>query len=307
VHLRSIAIGLMTVGSIVYSQTQTNTEKVEFDAASVKLNKSDGAPNSNFPLGPGAVYTPNGGLFSATGFPLITYIAFAYKLTGNDGQSLPSQLPGWATTDRFDIQARAQGNPSKDQMRLMMRSLLGDRFKLAIHYETREVAALALVLLKPEKTGPQLRPHAGDEPCPTEAPPPSAAASAQTPAPNLTLANGLPALCGGIFGMPSSVPGRQRAAARNVTMGLIASLLPGAGNLGRLVVDRTGLTGTFDFSLEWTPELNGPLPPGVDFEPDPSGPTFLDALKEQLGLKLEATKGRVEVFVVDHVERPSEN
>jgi uncharacterized protein (TIGR03435 family) len=90
-------------------------------------------------------------------------------------------------------------------------------------------------------------------------------------------------------------------------MGLIASLLPGAGNLGRLVVDRTGLTGTFDFSLEWTPELNGPLPPGVDFEPDPSGPTFLDALKEQLGLKLEATKGRVEVFVVDHVERPSEN
>ena len=176
-----------------------------------------------------------------------------------------------------------------------------------MHYETREVPALALVLVKPEKTGPQLQAHTGDAPCSTEAAPPSAPASVQTPSPNQTLANGLPALCGGIFGMPSSVPGRQRAAARNVTIGLIASLAPGPGNLGRPVVDHTGLTGTFDFSLEWTLEINGALPLGVDFEPDQSGPTFVEALKEQLGLKLESTKGRVEVFVVDHVERASEN
>ena len=135
-NAKSIATALMTVGlfeaqlfeaQLITAQAQTNTEKMEFDVASVKQNKSDGASISNFPLGPGAVYVPNGGLFSATGFPLATYIAFAYKLTGNDAQSLPSQLPGWATTDRFDIQARVQGNPSKDQMRLMMRSLLGDR------------------------------------------------------------------------------------------------------------------------------------------------------------------------------------
>ncbi len=300
---KSIATALLAVGSIIYAQSPASIERMEFDVASVKQNKSDAAATSNFPLGPGAVYIPNGGLLSATGYPLISYIGFAYKLSNNDVQSLLSQLPGWATTDRFDIQARAQGNPSKDQMRLMMRSLLGDRFKLTIHYETREVPALALVLVKPEKTGPKLQPHTGDAPCPTEAPPPSA----QTGSPVPTLANGLPALCGGIFGMPSSVPGRQRAAARNVTMGLIANLLPGPGNLGRPVVDHTGLTGTFDFSLEWSPELNAPLPPGVDFEPDQSGPTFVDALKEQLGLKLESTKGRVEVFVIDHVERPSEN
>ena len=296
-----IAIALMAVG-LIDAQSQTSSEKVEFDVASVKQNKSDGDSISNFPLGPGTVYVPNGGLFSATGFPLITYIAFAYKLQANDLPSLRSQLPSWAIMDRFDIQARAAGNPSKDQMRLMMRSLLADRFKLAIHNETREVPALALVLLKPEKTGPQLQPHTGDAPCPAEAPP-SAPASTQTPTLNQTLANGLPTLCGGIFEMRPRAPGRARAAARNVTMGLIANFLTGPGNLGRPVVDHTGLNGTFDFSLEWTPDP----PPGVDFHPDQSGATFLEALNEQLGLKFESSKSRVEVFVVDHVERPSEN
>ena len=90
-----------------------------------------------------------------------------------------------------------------------------------------------------------------------------------------------------------------------MTIGLIADILTGPGNLGRPVLDKTGLTGTFDFTIEWTPELNGLLPP--DVEPDPSGPTFLEALKEQLGLKLDSQKGPVDVIVVDHVEHPSEN
>ena len=59
--------------------------------------------------------------------------------------------------------------------------------------------------------------------------------------------------------------------------------------------------------MEFTPQFNGPLPPGVNFQPDPSGPTFLEALKEQLGLKLESQTGPVDVIVVDHVEQPSEN
>jgi len=314
-NLRVIGAALVSVG-LFDAQSQISTQKMEFDVASVKQNKSDGDSVSNFPLGPGAVYVPNGGLFSATGFPLITYISFAYKLMANDVQSLASQLPSWTTIDRFDIQARAAGNPSKDQMRLMMKSLLADRFKLATHTETREVPALALVLSRPSKTGPRLQPHSDDAPCPTEGAPPSASTSGQTPTMlNQALANGLPALCGGIFGMRPSAPGLQRAAARNVTMGVIANFLPGPGNLGRPVVDQTGLNGTFDFSLEWTPEilsgdgakLNGPEPPSADLHSDQPGPTFVEALKEQLGLKLESTKGRVEVFVVDHVERPSEN
>ncbi len=111
-NLRLIAITLMTVGWL-NAQSQTGAEKMEFDVASVKQNKSDSPSNSNFPLGPGAVYVPNGGFFSATGFPLVTYIAFAYKLMANDIQSLLSELPPWAATDRFDIQARAHGDPSK--------------------------------------------------------------------------------------------------------------------------------------------------------------------------------------------------
>jgi uncharacterized protein (TIGR03435 family) len=73
------------------------------------------------------------------------------------------------------------------------------------------------------------------------------------------------------------------------------------------MLDRTGLGGTFDFNLEWTPEIRGPVKPSVDAQLDHSGPTFEEALREQLGLKLESQKGSLSVFVLDHVERPSGN
>lgn len=270
-----------------------------FDVTSVKPGKPGLPANSNFPLGPGDVYVPNGGFFSATGFPLITYIAFAYKILGNQMEYLLPQMPGWAKTEGFDIQARAAGNPGKDQMRLMMRSLLADRFALKIHTETRQVPVFGLVLLKAGKTGPQLQKHPEDPSC-------STAPGAGTAAPAATVAGGYPALCGGILGMPASAPGRMRIGARNVTLALIANGLSQIGNLGRPVLDQTGIGGTVDFTLEWTPEIST-LPPGVDFKPDESGPSFLEALKTQLGLKLDSQKGPVEVMVVDHVERPSAN
>ena len=73
------------------------------------------------------------------------------------------------------------------------------------------------------------------------------------------------------------------------------------------MLDKTGFTGKFDFSIEFTPQLNGSAPLGSNFEPDESGPTFLEALKDQLGLKLEEQMGSVNVIVVDHVEQPSAN
>jgi uncharacterized protein (TIGR03435 family) len=261
-----------------------------FDVASVKPSPASGPANSNFPLGPGNAYTPNGGYFSATGFPLITYIAFAYKVMGE--QAL-EQLPGWARTDRFDIQARVQGNPTKDEMRLMMRSLLAERFKLAIHDDTRQVPVLAFVLVKPGKLGSQLRSHPSDTPCPTDAPP-----AAVSPDPRY------PLLCGGLLQMQPSAPGRLRLAGRNVTIDFIAKSLTPA--LNRAMVDRTSLTGTFDFNLEWAPEIPGGGKPGVEEQPD-RGPTFEEALREQLGFKLESQKGPISVFVVDHLEHPSEN
>jgi len=256
------------------------TAQMAFDVASVRPNKTGDAPYSNFPLGPGDVYGASGGFFKATGLPLITYLGFAYKITGEQRKYLLPQLPSWATTDRFDIEARAPGNPTKDQMRLMMRALLADRFKLAVHNETREIPVFALVPVRPGKSGPELRPHPDQSSCPP-------------------VADGIQ--CGGLFVLPPREPGRQRVGARNVSLELIARTLTDMGNLGRPVLDRTGLTGTFDFSLEWTPDS------GVNPAPDTSGPPFQEALKEQCGLKLESQKGPFELMIVDRLEQPSEN
>jgi len=270
--------------------------KVEFDVASVKPSQPDSQPYSNFPLGPGDVYTSNGGRFMASGLPLATYIWFAYRIQGNQQQSLLSQLPAWVTTERFDIQARTDGDPAKDtkpQMRLMMQSLLADRFKLAIRTETRQVPVFALVLSKPGKAGRWLQPHP-DNSCAVSPPPDD-------------LTTVFPNQCGGLLPMPHPPVFMNKFGARNVTMPFIANQLTAMGHLDRPVLDQTGLSGVFDFTLEWVPEIDGPLPPGVEAHPDPAGLTFMEAVNEQLGLKLQSQKGPVDVLVVDHVERPSEN
>jgi uncharacterized protein (TIGR03435 family) len=277
-----------------------------FDVASVRQNTSGPGygMNSNFPLGPGDVYAPNGGQFRATNFSLLAYIEFAYKVDGNQEQSLVSQLPKWVITSHFDIQAKAQGNPTKDQMRLMMQSLLADHFKLATHYETRQVPVFALLLDEPGKLGPLLQQHTDDSPCPTTFRIPSPAPTS----PPQTLDVRFPATCGGIVGMTPSAPGRMRGGARNVSMDLIASSLAGgADGVGRPILDKTGLTGMFDFAFEFVPRFNAPSPPPGNFQPDPTGPTFTEALKEQLGLKLESQTGPVDVLVIDYVEEPSAN
>jgi uncharacterized protein (TIGR03435 family) len=270
----------------------------QFEVASIKPNQSAGPPNSNFPLGPGNVYVRNGGYFSATGFPLTTYIAFAYKIIGNQGQYLVPQLPDWAVTERFDIEARAASDPGKDGMRAMMRSLLAERFKLTTRYEDREIPAFAFVLLKEGKTGPQLRQHDSAAPCPTDAP------SASAPPP---LIDGLPALCNGIYPLPPTVRGRLRFGGRNVTLAFIADTFSAGTNLGRPIIDATALTGTFDFSLEWLQERRDAPPPNGDTPTDSAGPSFEEALREQLGIKLKSQKGSLRMLIVDHVERPSAN
>jgi len=274
-----------------------------FDVASVKRSNAD-RPVSNFPLGPGDAYSPNGGLFSATGFPLATYISFAYKVLN---AQMMEKLPEWVQSERYDIQARAAGNPGKDDMRTMMRALLAERFKLVLHDEDREVPVTALVVAKAGRLGPHLQPHPADMPCPTTSVSDIGPANANAVSPAETVAGGLPALCGGFLMMPASVPGRVKVAARNVTLDFIAKGLTPGTTLGKPLVDRTGLTGKYDFSLEFTPQANGPMKPGAEAQIDRSGPNFEEAIREQLGLKLEAQKGTITVMVVDHLERPSAN
>ena len=279
--------------------------QMAFDVASVKQNKCGLPPacslDSNINLLPGDAYFPTGGLFAETNWYLMPLIVFAYKLNANHYQLLTPQLPNWANTDRFDIQARAPtGNPTKDQMRLMMQSLLADRFKLVVHYETRQLPVFALVLDRPGKLGPTLRPHSEGAPCPDAVP-----ENAPPAAFRATVAGGFPAICGQTLGERPS--GRIRQSARAVTMERIGTRLGPIAQVGRPVVDQTGLKGNFDYMIEWVPQAIGAEPSISDVQTDPTGPTFLEALKDQLGLKLESRIGPIDVLVIDHIEDLSPN
>jgi uncharacterized protein (TIGR03435 family) len=278
--------------------------KMSFNVVSVKQDVADPTErHSNFPLGPHDAFTPTGGLLSATNYPLMSYISFAYKLTTDQLLAAYSQVPKWANDYRYDIEARASGNPNKDQFRLMMQALLADKFKLAIHWETRQFSVFGLALVKPGKLGPHLRPHLDDPPCPHgSAGPGSPITAVVSPQ---TVTGGYPVACAfGAWPSPSS-PGLFVAGARNVSMKMIATSLssPELSGLDRPLSDSTGLSGNYDFVLEFAPALNGPVPPSAD----PNAPTFLEAIKEQLGLKLESTTGPMDILVIDHVEEPTQN
>jgi uncharacterized protein (TIGR03435 family) len=273
-------------------------DKLEFEVASVRQNKTNDKGSMNVDPTPGDGMAPTGGLYSARNIVLVQYIAFAYKLTNRQLQSVVSQVP-WVSEDRFDIEARAEGNPTKEQYRQMMQSLLADRFKMAVHFETRQVPLYGLVLAKPGKLGPQLRLHRADDPVCT-----TPAEAMRGPAP--VDAEGFPERCGGPQSMKPSVPGRMKSGGRDVPMSRFAAILTGVGVVDRPMVDQTGLQGTVDYSVEWM-QVAANVPFGSEFHPDESAPTFEQALKEQLGLKMMSQKGPVDFFVVDHVEHASEN
>ena len=174
-----------------------------------------------------------------------------------------ASLPKWVATDGFVIDARAAGDPTKDQMRLMLRSLLADRFKLAVHFETQETAAFALVLERPGKTGPKLRPHNEGPSCDVLVKMPPRGSPVSIP-------EVFPPICGTYMLVPAP-NGTVLLGSRDTTMQLVADSFPFLGNLGRPVVDNTGLTGSFDFTLNFVNESNRPAPPDTDAQPEPPG------------------------------------
>ena len=256
-----------------------------YEAASVKPNKSgvQGSSIRRFP----------GGRLQATNMPLRALITFAYQLQ-------PFQLvedPGWIRNETFDIVAKMEGDPppvmpgsGPDPHMVAMRTLLAERFKLAVHRETRQMDIYELVLARPDgKLGPALKPTTQDCAAMMAAarggPPPGPA-----PGPNS------PVVCG-----MRGLPGRLVAGA--MPMAQLASNL--SGQVQRIVVDRTGLSGGWDFEITFAPERPLNPPPGVEFPAaDPNAPSLFTAMQEQLGLKLQSTKGPVEVLVVERVEQP---
>lgn len=272
--------------------------KTAFEVASVKRNPATmdrNAVHSNVDLDSGDSFSPTGGLFSATDFPLIAYTGFAFKLRIDELQSLRSQLPKWANANRYDIEGRATGNPTKDQYRLMMQALLADRFKLVYHEVTSQSPILAMALDKPGKLGPRLQQHTDEVPCPSGTP--------RDGRPS-TVAGGLPSICGFAVFLPSTTKGLIRVGGRNVPITDLTDVTSGKGltSFDKRIVDDTGL-GKVDFLIEFAPDV----PPGLDSKADIDGPTFLDALKDQLGLKLTPATGELSTLVIDHIEEPTAN
>jgi bla regulator protein blaR1 len=242
-----------------------------FEVASVRPNKSIGTG--------GYIQRRPGGSFSVGNQTLQTLILFAYQIQGFQLVGAPN----WIATERFDIVAKAAsdvpptpfgGTPPEA---LMLRSLLEDRFRLTVHRETRDMPIYALVVARSDgRLGPRLRRPTSDY-CarqfeaagkPGAAPPPE----------------GSP-VCG--------INGSNNAlTAGSFPLSAFASFL--AGQARRIVVDRTGLNGVWDFDLKWSP----PDTPNAD----PDHPSIFTALEEQLGLRLDAATGPVEVLVIDRIE-----
>jgi uncharacterized protein (TIGR03435 family) len=259
-----------------------------FEVASVHEDKGQFKPPS-FPLSADELFQEPNGRFHAD-FALPNYIQFAYKiwLTGGERRAMVAKLPEWVDTDRFDIEATAPLHATKDQYRLMMQALLAERFGLKLHFEQRERPVLAMVLANPRRPGPKLIPHERGQSC-DEKPKPDTY-------PKECYAYSATPVKDGLLLLGS------RAASMNLIADFLGDVAGRSGEIGRRVVDQTGLTGLWDFTLEtaW-PTQTPPQDAGL------AGPTMLEAIQEQLGMKLKPTRALVSETVVDHVERPNEN
>lgn len=275
-----ITVGLFTTPTL-QAQTPVNKPNPAFEVASVKPNVS-GALRVSIQALPG-------GRFTAINAPLRALIRNAYQLQDFE----LSGGPTWLDSDRFDIAAKADGEATPEQIRLMLRTLLSERFDLQLHRETRELPIYALVLARRDgQTGPALRRSKSD--CAASAPlqdvlgitPPSV-----PPDPDATC---------GVFG---PAPG-GRARFRGVTIQVLARFL--SPPVRRPVFDRTGLTGYFDADLEMTAEFGPPPPPpGVVDQVDRSSlRSIFTAIQDGWGLKLDAERGPVDITIVDRVEQP---
>jgi uncharacterized protein (TIGR03435 family) len=282
--MTAVAAAVVWAVGVHAGQEKPAAQPTTFEAASVRPNTS-GIPDSTFRRQPG-------GRFNATNVTLRQIITNAYQIQGF--QLL--NLPDWAGQERFDIVARIDGNPPpmppgspNDPMMLAVRALVEDRFKLVVHREQRELDIYALVMARADrKPGPSLR--ASTQDCERVMRDVARGGVPPSPPP------GVEVFCG----MRRSF---GRVVAGGASMGMLASNL--APQLGRTVVDRTGLDGFWDLEMTFAQEMTGPVPAGVELPPvDPDAPSLFTAMQEQLGLNLEPTKGQVEVVVVDSVSRP---
>jgi uncharacterized protein (TIGR03435 family) len=284
-------LSALVAGTWAPVRAQSDAKPLSFDVASVKPTAPDTPPGTS------TFTVASGGRLLVTAWSLREIVRTAYQLPLY-AQIISSEA---ILDSSFDIIAKSDGMPvyrfppglntPTHPVYPMLRTLLAERFKLATHLEKKTLPMYALVMNRPGgDLGPRL--HRSTADCA----PINAARGSGAPSASAPRAPGDPLPCGivGSVGPPMRVVGDSQSMAN-----LIYVL---SGYAGRNVIDRTGLSGLFSFTLEFTFDA-----PSQVSSADSNAPSFFTAIREQLGLKLDSTTGPVDVLVIDHVERPTEN
>jgi uncharacterized protein (TIGR03435 family) len=264
-------VSMLGFAAVVSVQTQSlrNLPEEQFEAIAIRSNNVDTRPSGGM--------QPNGRL-NIRATTVVQLLVFAYN-----GLVIPERMigiPDWAQRERFDIVATSGRQVDDD--RALFRGLLSDRFKLRSHVEQREVAVYIMTARPGGKFGAGLRRTSID--CSNDAAVDRARAEQKS---------GEPRPCGGFTKAGEVAMG-------GATMNLLASML--STQLGRPVLNRTELDGRFDMTMTWSPNLVA----GADLATDDRSGLFT-AVQEQLGLRLQPERAPIDVLVIDHIERPTEN
>lgn len=282
---RWLLLLLLVVAPALLHGQQSDQKSLTFEVASVKQN-TDGSAMPNW------ILQPNGGV-TITAYSLFQLIHIGYSSTSIQIDTQIVGGPRWLKSDRFDIVAKANGSIGADEtgrptrLLAMLRSLLQDRFRLQTHIELRETSVYLLTLAnKDGRLGPQL--HQSTQDC-------------RGPVGNLVPEDS-PRWCGWRGG------GTGHYVIQGLTMPDMAVGFAGTWSVSRPVLDRTGLSDRWDAQIDFVPTfVPGPSDatqpvsnPAAD-----TGPSMLSAMRDQLGLQLQAAKAKAEFLVIDHVEKPT--
>ena len=273
------AAALFLAAFAIVPNLSAQTPRAEFDVVSIKRSAPDAVGGSMRTLPDGTSIMAN--------------VRVQQFITG--AAPVPVRevigLPEWATTERYDVTAKPPAGSTPQQRSEMWRTFFAERMRLVAHVEERERDTFALVLARSDgRLGPQLKPSTLDcSPKPPGTPP------APPPPPPASESDYLN-FCGGRFGNGTIVSG-------STTMDSL--VLSFSGLAGRQVFNRTGLKGNYALTLKHSPPRTPGTSPDAPLPDD--APDFFTALQEQLGLKLQAEKSLVPVFVIDRIERPTEN
>jgi uncharacterized protein (TIGR03435 family) len=260
-----------TSGSLLLAQDTTAAPKTMAAGAAPQFEVATIKPSQSSESS-GSVKVSPGGQVNITNFPVMVLLQFAYNLP----RQQISGGPSWLDSDRFDIVGKPDtaGAPDMAQLKMMLQRLLADRLRLTLHREKKELPVYALTVAK---GGPKLVEDTANP-------------------------NGLPTFLGR--------GGPQGRKIQNATMADFATDLKGSAGVG-IVVDQTGLgTKRYDIVLKWTPfasPTNGATDVPLAADDVDAPPDIFAAVQQQLGLKLVPTKAPVDVILIDHVEKPSEN